>query len=119
MLDRNDIDLIVICTPDHWHAKIAIDSLRAGRDVFCEKPLTLTIDEGKQIIKVLKETDRVFQVGTQQRTEAGTFLAAIAMIRAGRLGKITQVTCTVGGAPTCPPLAWTDTGSRLRRGGNW
>src|SRR5213078_2434752 len=69
LLDRKDIDVVTIVTPDHWHSKIAIDAMRAGKDVYCEKPLTLTIDEGKQIIKVLKETGRVFQVGTQQRSE--------------------------------------------------
>ena len=69
LLDRKDIDVVTIVTPDHWHSKIAIDAMRAGKDVYCEKPLTLTIHEGKQIIKVLNETKRVFQVGTQQRSE--------------------------------------------------
>ena len=69
LLDRKDIEVVTIVTPDHWHTKIAIDAMRAGKDVYCEKPLTLTIDEGKQICKVLKETNRVFQVGTQQRSE--------------------------------------------------
>ena len=71
LLDRNDIEVVSIVTPDHWHTKIAIDAMRAGKDIYCEKPLTLTIEEGKQICKVLKETGRVFQVGTQQRTEMG------------------------------------------------
>jgi predicted dehydrogenase len=70
ILDRKDIDVVTIVTPDHWHSKIAIEALQAGKDVYCEKPLTLTINEGKQIISVLKQTNRVFQVGTQQRRSA-------------------------------------------------
>lgn len=106
ILDRKDIDVVTIVTPDHWHSKIAIEAMKAGKDVYCEKPLTLTIDEGKQIIKVLKETKRVFQVGTQQRSEMGDkefpqrFLTAIALIRAGRIGKVQKVTCGINGAPT-------------------
>src|SRR4029079_4291625 len=81
LLDRNDIDVVTIVTPDHWHTKLAIEAMRAGKDVYCEKPLTLTIDEGKQIIKVLEETKRVFQVGTQQRSEHHlNFLKAVAMV---------------------------------------
>lgn len=105
LLDRSDIDVVTIVTPDHWHTKIAIDAMRAGKDVYCEKPLTLTIDEGKQIAKVLRETGRVFQVGTQQRSEMGQlFLQAIAIIRDGRIGDVTRATCAIGGAPTCGPI---------------
>ncbi len=105
ILDRKDVDIVTIVTPDHWHSKIAIEAMQAGKDVYCEKPLTLTIDEGKQIIKVLKETKRVFQVGTQQRTEMGQrFLQAIAMVRDGRIGKLKRVTCAIGGAPASGPL---------------
>ncbi|MBM4076912.1 MAG: Gfo/Idh/MocA family oxidoreductase, partial [Planctomycetes bacterium] len=107
LLDRKDIDVVTIVTPDHWHSKIAIDAMRAGKDVYCEKPLTLTIHEGKQIIKVLKETGRVFQVGTQQRSEMSAndgaiqnqFLKAAAIARSGRLGKITRVQCAIGTGP--------------------
>src|SRR5262245_54074979 len=73
VLDRNDIDVVTIVTPDHWHSKIAIEAMQAGKDVYCEKPLTLTIDEGKKICQVLKQTNRVFQVGTQQRSEFDTY----------------------------------------------
>ncbi|MGE3315999.1 MAG: Gfo/Idh/MocA family protein [Planctomycetaceae bacterium] len=105
LLERKDIEAVTIVTPDHWHTKIAIDAMRAGKDVYCEKPLTLTIDEGKQIIKVLEETGRVFQVGTQQRSEMGLlFLKAVAMIRDGRIGDVQKVTCNIGDAPTSGPL---------------
>jgi predicted dehydrogenase len=99
VLDRKEIDTIVIVTPDHWHSKIAIEAMQAGKDVYCEKPLTLTIHEGKQIIKVLNETKRVFQVGTQQRTEMGQrFLQAIALVRNGRIGEVRKMTCDIGGS---------------------
>jgi hypothetical protein len=106
VLDRNDIDVVTIVTPDHWHTKIAIEAMKAGKDVYCEKPLTLTIDEGKQICKVLKETGRVFQVGTQQRSEMGPAVPdkAVAMIRDGRIGKVKKVTCAIGGSVPRGPL---------------
>ncbi|HAD58329.1 MAG TPA: oxidoreductase, partial [Planctomycetaceae bacterium] len=65
ILDRKDIDAVVIATPDHWHSKITIDAMLSGKDVYCEKPLTLTIDEGKQICQVVQRSGRVCQVGTQ------------------------------------------------------
>jgi predicted dehydrogenase len=105
ILDRKDIDVVTIVVPDHWHAKIAIEAMKAGKDVYCEKPLTLTIDEGKQIIKVLKETKRVFQVGTQQRSEMHlNFLNAVAMVHDGRIGKVLRATCDIGAPSASGPL---------------
>jgi predicted dehydrogenase len=103
LLDRKDIQLVTISTPDHWHTKIAIDALRAGKDIYCQKPLTLTIDEGKLLRKTLAETGRVFQVGTQQRSSDG-FQKAIGLARQGRIGKITRVTVAIGGAPSGGPF---------------
>lgn len=105
ILDRDDIDAVTIGTPDHWHTKIAIEAMQAGKDIYCEKPLTLTIDEGKLICKVAKETGRVFQVGTQQRTEMNQrFLQAIALVQAGRIGKVNKVSCALDGAPSSPAI---------------
>ncbi|MFT4557248.1 MAG: Gfo/Idh/MocA family oxidoreductase [Planctomycetales bacterium] len=105
VLDRKDIDAVMIATPDHWHTKVAVEAMYAGKDVYCEKPLTLTIAEGKLIEKVVKETGKVFQVGTMQRTESGKrFLQAIALVRAGRIGKVKKVTCGIGGFGSSPAI---------------
>jgi predicted dehydrogenase len=105
ILERKDVDAVMIATPDHWHTKIAVEAMKAGKDVYCEKPLTLTIDEGKLIEKVVKETGRVFQVGTMQRTESDQrFLKAIALIRDGRIGKVKKVTCGIDRMEESPPI---------------
>ncbi|HMO84545.1 MAG TPA: Gfo/Idh/MocA family oxidoreductase, partial [Lacipirellulaceae bacterium] len=105
VLERSDVDAVIIGTPDHWHTKIAIEALQAGKDVYCEKPLTLTIEEGQQICEAVKRYNRVFQVGTQQRSDhAQVFLKAIALVRSGRLGAIDRVTCAIGSAPSSPEL---------------
>jgi predicted dehydrogenase len=105
ILDRKDIDAVMIATPDHWHTKITVEAMLAGKDVYCEKPLTLTIDEGKLIEKVVKQTGRICQVGTMQRTEFNNrFLTAIAMIRNGRIGDVLKVTCGINGATGSPVL---------------
>ena len=104
ILERKDIEAVTIVVPDHWHTKIAIEAIKAGKDIYCEKPLTLTIDEGKKIRQALKDSGRVMQVGTQQRTSPNLFLKAVAMIKNGRLGEIQRVQCAIGGAPVSGPL---------------
>jgi len=99
LLDRKDIDIVTISTPDHWHSRIALAAMRAGKDIYCQKPLTLTIDEGKILCRVLRESGRVFQVGTQQRSTTNLFLTAVAMVQGGRIGKVRRVTCVIGGGP--------------------
>ncbi len=109
VLDRPDIDAVMIATPDHWHTKIAVEAMLAGKDVYCEKPLTLTIDEGKLIEKMVKKTGRVFQVGTMQRSESGQrFLQAIALVRDGRIGKVKKVTCGINGMAASPVIPETE-----------
>lgn len=95
LLQRKDVDVVVIGTPDHWHSKMAIDAMRAGKDVYVEKPLTLTIAEGKVLRKVAKETQRVVQVGSWQRSDS-RFRLAVEMVRAGRIGKLKTVEVVLG-----------------------
>ncbi|HTI50208.1 MAG TPA: Gfo/Idh/MocA family oxidoreductase, partial [Planctomycetaceae bacterium] len=76
LLDNKDVDAVVITTADHWHALMTIDACRAGKDVYCEKPLTLTIAEAKSVMDTVRKYDRVFQVGSQQRSE-GPFYKAV------------------------------------------
>lgn len=95
LLARKDVDVVTIGTPDHWHTKMVIDACRAGKDVYCEKPLTLTIDEGKQLAKVVQETGRVVQVGSWQRSDE-RFRLAVELVRAGRLGKLQKVEVVLG-----------------------
>jgi predicted dehydrogenase len=90
LLRRKDVDAVVIGTPDHWHANVAVAALRAGKDVYCEKPLTLTVDEGKEIVRAQRRTGRIFQVGSQQRSDA-RFRLACELVRNGRVGKVRNV----------------------------
>ncbi|MFN9624905.1 MAG: Gfo/Idh/MocA family protein [Planctomycetota bacterium] len=104
LLSRKDIDVVTIGTPDHWHTQMLIDACRAGKDVYCEKPLTLTVDEGKLICKIVSQTGRVVQVGSWQRSDE-RFRLAIELIRAGRIGKLKQVDVVLGKNVTGGPFA--------------
>lgn len=85
-----DVDLITVATPDNWHALTAIDAIRNGKDVFVEKPLTLTIREGQVLVEALRKHKRIGQTGTMQRSSEG-FHRAAELIRNGRLGKIKHI----------------------------
>jgi len=89
LLEAKLADAVLIATPDHWHAAIAIDALNAGMDVYVEKPLTLTIEEGPRIVKAARINDRVCQVGMQQRSGQHYIRAREEVVKAGKLGKIT------------------------------
>jgi predicted dehydrogenase len=98
VLARDDIDAVCIATPDHWHAIPIIAACQAGKDVYCEKPLTLTIHEAHQCVLAARKHERVVQTGSQQRSNVfGPFREAVQFIRSGRLGKIHKVTIGVGG----------------------
>ncbi|HWX22887.1 MAG TPA: Gfo/Idh/MocA family oxidoreductase [Candidatus Binatia bacterium] len=90
MLESKDIDAVLIATPDHWHVLPAIHACEAGKDVYCEKPLTLTIGEGRALVNIARRTKRIVQTGSQQRSDA-KFLKAAEYVRNGRLGRIKRV----------------------------
>jgi len=90
ILDRSDIDAVLIATPDHWHAAMTVMACQAGKDVYCEKPLCRTIGEGRKMIEAARRYDRVVQMGTQYRSMSGT-RQACEWIRNGRLGKVHTV----------------------------
>ena len=99
LLDDPSIAAVTIGTPDHWHVKVAIDAMKAGKHVYCEKPLTLTLAEGNLICEAVKKYGKTFQVGTQQRSEFNLmFLKAVAIARSGRLGEKLHATSSVGEA---------------------
>ena len=113
ILERDDIKIVHIATPDHWHTKPLIEAMLAGKDVYCEKPLTLTIDEGKLIRKIQEETGAVVQVGTQQRSQFRQFTKAVAMAAEGRLGKIKKIQCAIGSAESSKSIPVIDVPKEL------
>jgi len=104
LLDDKRIDVVLIGTPDHWHSKMLIDAVKAGKDVYCEKPLTLTIDEGKEIRKAVQASGRIVQVGSWQRSDH-RFRTAVEMVRAGRIGKLEKVDVVLGKNQVGGPFA--------------
>ncbi len=114
VLERKDIDIVYIGTPDHWHTQMLIDACLAGKDVYAEKPLTLTVDEGKKLLPVVRETGRVVQVNTRLRSDHVHRLAC-ETVAAGRIGKLRRVIVGVGKNPTGGPFAIEDPPAHL----NW
>lgn len=96
LIARPDIDAVVIAVPDHWHAYIAIAACNAGKDVYCEKPLSLTIHEARAMVNAARKNQRVFQTGSMQRSSS-EFRKACELVRNGRIGTVKQVIVDVGG----------------------
>jgi len=97
------VDVVINATPDHWHTLVNMHALRAGKDVYSEKPLTLTIDEGKKLVAVARETGRVLQTGSQQRSNA-RFRLACELVRNGRVGKLVRIVSQLPSGPVAGPF---------------
>ena len=102
VLQRDDVDTVLIATPDHWHAFIAIEAAKAGKDIYCEKPISLTIAEGRAVADTMKRYGTVYQSGTQRRSIA-CFRFAVDIARRGMLGELRTLHCYYHNGPTCPP----------------
>jgi len=102
LVAREDIDAVVVTTPDHWHVPISLAAVRAGKDVYCEKPLSLTIAEGRVLADTVRRYGRVLQTGTQHRSNSRRrFICEL--IHNGRIGKLHTIRCSIGGGPSCGP----------------
>lgn len=104
MLFDKDIDAVIISTPDHWHARTAIDAALAGKDIYLQKPASLTIDEGRQMSNILNRTGRIFQMGSQQRSiyPWPHFKRACELVRNGRIGDVHTIYIGLPGDPSGP-----------------
>ena len=98
LLANQDVDAVVISTPDHWHARIAIDAVRAGKDVYLQKPASLTISEGRALSDAVHRSGRIFQIGSQQRSSP-QFRYAAELVRNGRIGQLRTVKVGLPGDP--------------------
>jgi len=96
LLAREDVDAVWVSTPDHWHAIVAIAAMKAGKDVYCEKPLSLTIREAREMVNTARRYGRVFQTGSQQRS-SDRFRLACELVRNGRIGRLQSCHVQVGG----------------------
>ena len=103
MLDDTEIDAVIISTPDHWHAQPAIEAALAGKDIYLQKPTSLTITEGRALSDVIRLTGRILQVGTQQRSSP-QFRIAAELVRNGRIGKLHTVRIGLPGDPAGPEV---------------
>lgn len=98
LLSRKDIDAVVIATPDHWHAAMAVRAAEAGKDIYCEKPLSLTVKEGRAMVKATRKHNRIFQTGNMQRSWP-EFRQAVEIVRNGFIGELKSIKVNVGPPP--------------------
>ncbi|MBT5926857.1 MAG: Gfo/Idh/MocA family oxidoreductase [Verrucomicrobia bacterium] len=112
VVELDSIDAVICGTVDHWHTMVSMAAMRAGKDVYCEKPLTLTIDEGKRLVSTSKATNRILQTGSQQRSDA-RFRLACELVRNGRIGKVLKVQVYLPAGRHEGPFSSTDVPKQL------
>ena len=96
ILERSDVDAVVIATPDHWHAQVAVDAAKAGKDIYCEKPMAYTVAEGRAMVRSARKYDRVFQTGNMQRSSYN-FRQACELVLNGYIGELQTINAGLGG----------------------
>jgi predicted dehydrogenase len=114
LLQIKDIDAVIIAVPDHWHAAVAVRACNAGKDVYCEKPLSLTVAEGRAMVHAARKHDRIFQTGSMQRSWK-EFRQAVELVRNGYIGEVKQIKVNIDG----PPKAWDLQGEPIPEGLDW
>lgn len=107
ILKMKDVDAVLIATPDHWHATIAVEAARAKKDIYVEKPLSHTIREGRAIVDAVQQNGRVGQTGTQQRSEAN-FRLARALVRAGKIGAVRSMDVRIPAQNKLAPASYAE-----------
>ena len=100
IIEDPQVDMVCIATPDHWHAYMVVEAMKHGKDVFCEKPLTYSVDEARTIVEVAEKTGRILQTGSMQRSSF-EFLTACEIVRSGMIGDVKYVENQYGG-PASP-----------------
>ncbi|MEX2231103.1 MAG: Gfo/Idh/MocA family oxidoreductase [Cyclobacteriaceae bacterium] len=114
ILAKKDIDAVVIASPDHWHGAMSVHAAKARKDIYCEKPLSLTVKEGRAMVKATRKNGRVFQTGSMQRSSK-EFTQAVQLVRSGAIGDIKKIYVSVGG----PPKEWDLQAEPTPQGLNW
>ena len=114
LLARKDIDAVIIASPDHWHASMSVHAAEAGKDIYCEKPLSLTVREGRAMVDATRKHNRVFQTGSMQRSSK-EFTQAAQLVRSGAIGEVKKIVVSVGG----PPKDWDLQPEAVPAGVNW
>jgi hypothetical protein len=105
ILARDDVDAVMIILPDHWHALATVKACEAGKDVYCQKPMSLTIHDGQEMIKAVRKHKRIFQTGSQYRSNA-VVRRVCELVRNGRIGEVQRATAIVNGSTNGPAPGW-------------